>query len=857
MTLAVGLLAALFPSASRAQMRFDEVHRMLPWTAEAVRSIALGDVDGDGDLDALFGSADPTGFHPDRLVLNDGTGLFVDASGQLPSVQDVTYAVALGDVDGDGDLDALIGNAGGSLGEQSHLYLNDGAGFFTPATTQIPSVVAHTFAVALGDVDGDGDLDAFLGNGGPSPEQNRLYVNDGMGVYADATAQIPAIPDGTRAVALGDVDGDGDLDFFLGEESGSFGGAQDRLFLNDGSGDFTDAPAQLPAILDRTLAAVLVDVDGDTDLDLLIANGLTVFAFGQPRLYLNDGAGRFSDATSQLPAITGYYDLALAAGDVDGDGDVDAFCESGSFPVVQGSHLLLNGGGGVFIDATSQIPAAIDSPTSVALGDVDGDGDLDAVIGEAGHAPPGEPDRLYLNDGSGQFTDASGPFPGPRHAAQAVALEDVDGDGDLDAVLGGSRRLLLNDGLGSLAIGPSAFPFTSNVSYAVALGDVDGDGDPDGFFGNVGQSEVLLNNGSGTFAASPVPLPSFLVWTFAVALGDVDGDGDLDAMLGNGGTTVGPQQQSLLYLNVGSGGFADATAQLPAVAANTHALDLGDMDADGDLDAVIGLSGSTHLYRNSGSGVFADDPAAFPPVFGVPEAVALGDVDGDGDLDVLTGAGVDRLFLNGGGGVFADATSQLPVDSAGTEAVTLGDVDGDGDLDALLGDSGNGQQDRLYLNDGSGAFTDATNQIPAVFEQTKGIALGDVDGDGDLDALIANENSPNRLLTNLTRHLAWRGLPRIGKPLTLDLYGPPGGAWALGAAVATANIPVGSVGTLRLDPPSVFAVVAGSLDGAGRASISFGVPPNPALVGFSVYWQGMVAGPLRFTNLEVTALTSY
>ncbi|HKB16198.1 MAG TPA: FG-GAP-like repeat-containing protein, partial [Planctomycetota bacterium] len=103
----------------------------------------------------------------------------------LPADHQSTQALAIGDADGDGDLDVVVGNTGGLAAQPERLYLNDGTGIFTDATaTNMPFLIVNTQAVALGDVDGDGDLDAFAGNSG----QDVLYLNGGTGIF---TVPIP------------------------------------------------------------------------------------------------------------------------------------------------------------------------------------------------------------------------------------------------------------------------------------------------------------------------------------------------------------------------------------------------------------------------------------------------------------------------------------------------------------------------------------------------------------------------------------------------------------------------------------------------------------------------------------------
>ncbi len=351
-------------ATSRGSGIFSASVKELPIDNDDSYDVEFGDVDGDGDLDIIIGNY----YDRSRLYLNDGSGNFTDVTeDNLPDISNRCYDLEFGDVDGDSDLDIFFPNYSG----QDRLYLNNGSGVFTDATsTNIPvDTDDYSRDAEFGDVDGDSDLDIFIAY--RQNRQSRLYLNNGSGVFTDATSSnLPVDRDVSYGAALGDMDGDNDLDIII---TNCCGPDQNRLYLNDGNGIFTDATdSNLPADTDISFDAELGDLDGDNDLDIFIANYNS-----QNRLYLNDGSGNFIDVTAFVLPIDNNDDTIDAnLGDVDGDNDLDIIIAN-----VNGQNrLYLNDGSGVFTDATdSQLPLIADDTEDAKFGDVDGDGDLDLV----------------------------------------------------------------------------------------------------------------------------------------------------------------------------------------------------------------------------------------------------------------------------------------------------------------------------------------------------------------------------------------------------------------------------------------------------------------------------------------------
>ncbi|MBE7528333.1 MAG: VCBS repeat-containing protein [Chloroflexi bacterium] len=378
-----------------------------------VRHVALGDVNGDGRLDAFLsvGSVGDGYWRADRVLWNEGDGRFTDSGQELGEWR--SFAAAVGDINNDGYVDILSGSYSGLM-----VYQNDSSGAFT-TTIYAPGDFVHRSSqlnVVLADLDGDGRLDAFttgccgwIGQGARYPAYSEVWLNDGAGGLRRSGQHIGQT--GSNAVALGDLNGDGIIDAFL---------ANGRTIHDQ------DNP--LPAMARfrqwwRAMAWGLM--------------GQNIYTFNTPNtVWLNDGQGRFMDSGQQL-------------------GQSESM--------------------------------------AVALGDINDDGFLDAVVGNNGA------DEVWLNDGQGNFR--LGQRLG-RGLTWSVYLADLDGDGDLDLVVGGENngRVWLNDGSGHLRRGQG---FGYGRYQSIAVGDVTGDGIVDIFVAGVETYQVWRGVGDGRFTPDP------------------------------------------------------------------------------------------------------------------------------------------------------------------------------------------------------------------------------------------------------------------------------------------------------------------------------------------------------------------
>ena len=417
-------------------------------------------------------TAPPLRFHAQELPFRYDTG---DTGAKWP-VEVTGGAVAIFDADGDGDLDLFFPQGGPLLAGSSPnppadcLLRNDGGLNFTDVSAEVGlTPKGYGQGVAAADYDGDGDTDLYVTRYGA----NTLWRND-AGRFVDATAEAAVGCDlWSLGAAFFDGDGDGDLDLFVANYFGfnpadapfartpegdpeygppsGFPGQPDVLYRNEGDGTFVDiTEASGVAGAGRGMGVLAADLDDDGRLDLLVANDAEANA-----AWINQENGTFVDeATLMGLDLNGEgraeANMGIALGDADGDGLADVAISHyvGEHDTLWRARAIPDGGR-IYADFTYAAGLGSGSMAmtgwGVAFADFDRDGHLDFLVVN-GHIRPevgqkfdvANPPLLWHNRGDGRFvdvTDSAGPYFQARHQGRGLAVGDLDGDGDLDAVV--------------------------------------------------------------------------------------------------------------------------------------------------------------------------------------------------------------------------------------------------------------------------------------------------------------------------------------------------------------------------------------------------------------------------------------
>jgi hypothetical protein len=663
-----------FTAGRRVEFGVAASDRVLPVPkydlGERPVDVAIGDVDGDGLPDVVVGHDASTGI---TIHLGRPQGGLTPL-GSLPQVGSVKR-IALGDFDEDGALDLIVSNQFGV-----ELLLGSGDGSFADARPV--DGVSSSFDWEVADMNADGHADLVTLAGVVS-----VWAGDGSGAFA-LTSTSALVPGFLTGLEVGDIDNDGVEDVAVTR----FGQGSLAVLLGTGDGTLVPGPALDTTANSRAVLARDVDQDGVTDLVVALDEGFD--GPGGVDVLLGVGGGAFAPRAFYL---AGNDVVDVAAEDLDGDGRVDLVALNATSADIS---VLRQQPDGTFSEPERYGFGF--SPIAVAIDDFDGDGQPDfiGVQSRQDRFRSGFPGQIALYRGTvGGSVDHGRRFPSSS-SASPWASGDIDRDGALDLVRGDfsdPMAIYFGDGKGGVGA-PVAFPVEDVVG--VELFDVDGDGLLD---------LVSYQRFNKTF-------PQEFDYSVGIAFGD------------------------------STGGF-EAPDFYP-VGVDPKAITFDDFDENGAIDIAVACEGeSTHIggeitiYFGQGSRQFVRGAPLLPGE--TLRDLTSGDVDGDGYADLVSLAWFQGPVVQLGLG---DGTFELPVEyQAGNFSidVDLADFDRDGDLDIAVVNL-NSFSVSIFLNDGAGVF-DSTQDY-AVGISPRLVGISDLDGDGELDVLVANASLDYSLL---------------------------------------------------------------------------------------------------------------
>jgi hypothetical protein len=501
---------------------------------QITRSLAFADMNGDGWLDIVQGGDGLNG-----VYLNDGAGNFTTRI-DLPGATANTRSVAVGDVDGDGDLDIVAGILNG---HPSRLYLNSGDGS-TYVASDIGNQSRPTDSIALVDFNGDGLLDVAIGN--HTKFLNYVYFNTGNPqapfTTTDGGLAIANRANDTQSLLAGDLDNDGDMDLVELNQN-----QRNTYYVNDGTGTF--APHNLGAEADNTQSGALGDFNGDGFLDVFVGNfPASDGSAGQSKVYLNTGTpgDPFGAVTPVL--IGSPNDPANVHGasvaDIDNDGDVDILVATAGMGAASPTtrfpnFVLVNDGTGA---TWTIVPIGADAEVtnSIVAADVDGDNDLDIIAGDEGrdanNAAFALADRLYRNVGQPSATQARQLVAHARSLRVDTATTNIASVslGIDPETLGTHNRadfwVSSNGGVNWVHIQPNAAPVTfpqpvsgQDLRWRVDLGSLSPAADVGA--GGLAIETLSLTTDAPAFTSTPVTsVTAGSAYTYNVTATDPNGD---------------------------------------------------------------------------------------------------------------------------------------------------------------------------------------------------------------------------------------------------------------------------------------------------------------------------------------------
>ncbi|CAF3946881.1 unnamed protein product [Adineta steineri] len=321
--------------------------------------------------------------------------------------------VAVGDFNGDGKIDIVTANSGtNNIG----IFLNNGAGTFATQVTYPTGSSSHPYGVAVGDFNGDGKIDIVSAT--QVTNNIGIFLNNGAGTFATQVTYPTGSSSHPYGVAVGDFNGDGKIDIVTANS----GNGHIGIFLNNGAGTFATQVTYPTGSASQPFYVAVGDFNGDGKIDIVSATQGT----NNMGVFINNGAGTFA---TQITYPTGSSSApdGIAVSDFNGDGQIDIVTSNYG---TNNMGIFLNNGAGTFATQITYPTGSGSGPSVGAVGDFNGDGQIDIVSSNYGLNNIG----IFLNIGAGTFATQVTFTTGSGSTPNCVAVGDFNGDGKNDVV---------------------------------------------------------------------------------------------------------------------------------------------------------------------------------------------------------------------------------------------------------------------------------------------------------------------------------------------------------------------------------------------------------------------------------------